>query len=183
MFYCLLVCLALTLQLVGGNENGSRTITDVMSTDRTTTWKPSAPMSTEIPSSNKSQDHQDPCVWWCNELYGIIALAAVGTILIISIILCVVSCCLFKRRNISKHEDMKGRELDALGPCAAPDLSGTVPVQEEPPAMKDVGVSDVENCTLNSELPKEETPEDAVDDTTDAAAADFPPPEDTPMLP
>lgn len=133
--------------------------------------------------STKPQDHQDQCVWWCNELYGIIALAAVGTLLLISIFLCIVSCFLCKRRKCSKLEDVNGKELDTLGPCVASDLGGTFPLQEEPPTMKDVGISDVENCTLNSELPKEETPQDADDQTPDEAAANFPPPEDIPMLP
>ncbi|KAG9470512.1 hypothetical protein GDO78_017583 [Eleutherodactylus coqui] len=78
---------------------------------------------------------------------------------------------------------MKNRELDLLAPAAALDSSRTFPVLEEPPATKDVGISDVENCNLNSEPPQKETPQDNEDQIADGSAVTFPPPENIPMLP
>ncbi|XP_040278707.1 uncharacterized protein LOC120994308 [Bufo bufo] len=201
MTICRLVCLILTLQLVGGITSSPGHVSDTNVTEDTTTesseimWRKSV---TETPANSETitartqepQEQQGQCAWWCNEFYGIIALASAGTVLLVIIILSIVSCCMWKRTKCTKQEgergnntDMKDMELDTLVHRAAPDSSRSFPVQEEPPAMKDEGVSDVENCAVNPESPKTETPQDSENQSTDGPAFPLPPPENIPMLP
>ncbi|XP_077155453.1 uncharacterized protein LOC143817874 [Ranitomeya variabilis] len=162
-------------------EDPSTASTELPGKSGETPWTKSAKISiTE--RSEETQDQQGQCAWWCNELFGIISLAAAGTILFFTIILCIFSYCLWKKITCAKKEslisnntDMKEREMDMLGPQAP--LDGTIL------PFPDVGPSDAENCTVNAELSKKETPQEPEDQPTDEAPMINPPPEDIPMLP
>ncbi|KAM4044276.1 uncharacterized protein ACNLHF_008271 [Anomaloglossus baeobatrachus] len=187
---CLVLGLILILQQVGGSASSAGSVSSTTE-DRSTastdppgeagvTTRPIFVKSTE--RNEETQEHQGECAWWCNKLYGIIALAASGAILIFTIILCIVSCCLWKKVKRTSNEGLKSnnagikdREMDILG-LPSPDTTIL--------AVPDVGPSDFENCTVNSELSKkEESPQEPDGQPVDEVPMFFPPPEDIPMLP
>ncbi|XP_069801686.1 uncharacterized protein [Dendropsophus ebraccatus] len=197
MSYCLTVCFILTLHMVGGNlrpvTNGSVT-THPAAIETTVTpgeqgkslgmTASSSAVTAATAAPGDPEDHRGAaCAWWCSELSGIVAVATAGSLLLLSVVLAIVSCCLWRRIKCSNRGDVRGQELDVLGPQASPSAGTLFPLQKDPPATKDVGISDVENSTLDSEVPQKETQQDVDGQIPDGAANCFPPPEDIPMLP
>ncbi|XP_075053613.1 uncharacterized protein LOC142139686 isoform X2 [Mixophyes fleayi] len=199
MSSCILVVLILTVQLVTGNDSSQDNA-------NTPTYSSRITNITAISTTAGANDERN-CGWWCQDIYGIIIAAVSGSALLMSIFLCFISCCLCRRRKYERHS-VKDIELDMLCQHVVPDVQVPSPADVghvAPPVVKDaetdalcqnnvtsqgdvehkdspadVEISDVENCTSNSELPKNETPQDPEDQPSDASSIFYTPaPEDT----
>ncbi|KAM4701822.1 uncharacterized protein O3C94_002704 [Discoglossus pictus] len=104
-------------------------------------------------------------------IYAIIIAAAVGTILIISIVLCVISYCLWRRRMSAIHAVMKENESLPLenheptnGTSASPNHDA--PEVAETTPLAEIGISDVENGTSHSNNTAQEETQDHPGEST-----------------
>ncbi|XP_077335625.1 uncharacterized protein LOC143981554 [Lithobates pipiens] len=169
------VSLILSLQLVWGNtvaDNETINSTDALNISGSIYVTPGHTVpdgqatSLEKKEWTTQMSNERQCAWWCDETLGIAIAAGLGAIFLISVILCAVSCCLWKRRRT--HPVMKEMELEALTQNLTAECSVTLPGdsgKSEPLTTNDNGICDLENCTSEA--------------TQDAQDMDnnFPPPE------